>query len=340
MMRNVPPTDGFSVRSIAKRSPLRDTLPTRWKGISTLLERSSLNNRTFPEDISVLHLHNSLPALELLRLTEIAARRQLPVVITTHGLYEVLHADKAYGINRYLRPLWDLLMVNPLRKALGAASRVHVLSEADRDLVGSVGVNQDQVVVAPNAINPSLSNNVATPRKHQSPRLFFLANHTRNKGIETLLRASEIIEYPCTLVIGGDKREGVNYDVSPAPGVKLEFTGFLSPGRVQEEFSNADIFVFPSRADTFPLVILEAMSSGCAIVASDLPGIRQQVTDHCADLFETGNPQALAASLSNLMRRGEVLEAKKEAALGRATSFVGWDKSAGILLDVYRELLR
>lgn len=63
--------------------------------------------------------------------------------------------------------------------------------------------------------------------------------------------------------------------------------------------ASASIFVCPSRSESFPLVVLEAMALGKPIVASDLPGIREQVDD-TAVLVPPGDADALLDAVRSL----------------------------------------
>ena len=76
----------------------------------------------------------------------------------------------------------------------------------------------------------------------------------------------------------------------------------------------ADVFVLPTRADSFPLSILEAMAAGLPVVASSVGAIPWLLDDGaCGALVPVGDAEALAASLVHLARHPE-----QRAALGQA----------------------
>lgn len=66
------------------------------------------------------------------------------------------------------------------------------------------------------------------------------------------------------------------------------------------EMANAAIVVVPSRAEGYPLVVMEAMAAGAAVVASDLPGIRRQVGD-AGVLVPPDDVDALAEAVRELL---------------------------------------
>ena len=53
---------------------------------------------------------------------------------------------------------------------------------------------------------------------------------------------------------------------------KVRFLGFLDNGTLAAHFAAADVFVFPSRTDTFGLVLLEALASGVPVAAFPVTG--------------------------------------------------------------------
>ena len=88
---------------------------------------------------------------------------------------------------------------------------------------------------------------------------------------------------------------------------RVRFRGFLPPPEVAKERTSADVFVIPlldsmtARVFTPPLKLFEAMASGRAIVASDLPSLREVLTnDENALLVPPGDAEALADAIRRL----------------------------------------
>ena len=59
----------------------------------------------------------------------------------------------------------------------------------------------------------------------------------------------------------------------------VQFTGYVAHKELKDIYTKADIFVFPSRLDTFGLVILEAMACGLPVVAYNVPSPSDIVLD-------------------------------------------------------------
>ena len=106
--------------------------------------------------------------------------------------------------------------------------------------------------------------------------------------------------------------------------------------------AGCDVFVLPSvpaesgDQDGPPVVLLEAMAAGCAIVASSLAGIDAVLVDgHTGLLVPPGDSAALAAAVSKLLRDGDL-----RAKLGGAAAEAVDDYSIQAVGDQYIDLLR
>ncbi len=83
---------------------------------------------------------------------------------------------------------------------------------------------------------------------------------------------------------------------------KVKFVGFLDdPSKLM---ASLDIFVLPSYQETFGLVVLEAMASGTAVLATDAGGPPEIIANSSA-MFEPRNPQALARTLTHFINSPE-----------------------------------
>lgn len=103
------------------------------------------------------------------------------------------------------------------------------------------------------------------------PRPIFLS--VGRLAIEKNLAGLLDLDLPGTTIIVGDGPERTRLEQRYAkPGVI--FLGARQGVELAELFANADVFVFPSRTDTFGLVVLEALSSGVPVAAYPVPGPR------------------------------------------------------------------
>lgn len=132
------------------------------------------------------------------------------------------------------------------------------------------------------------------------------------KGLDVLMEALHRMPDALGLVIGGlaGERDLVRVRAladTLAPG-RVTFVGQLDPPAVAGRLTEADVLVIPnppsriSAAYTSPLKLFEYMASGRPIVASDLPALREVLTDgEHAVLAEAGNAEALAVALRRVL---------------------------------------
>jgi glycosyltransferase involved in cell wall biosynthesis len=117
---------------------------------------------------------------------------------------------------------------------------------------------------------------------------------------------------------------------------QVHFEGFVA--QPQAYMGCADVFVLASRRDPFPLVLLEALESGCAIVASTADGIPEALGNGAAGLLSpVGDAVALAGHLHDVLTDPELAEGLRLSALHAARSFTV-ERMSEDYLHLYRHL--
>ncbi len=138
---------------------------------------------------------------------------------------------------------------------------------------------------------------------HCAERIVYAGSFFGWKGVADLVAAARELPGLRVTLLGGDKDSiRAMREQAAAGGALLEFTGRVSPRRVAQALEEACIAVLPNRADpdsafTSPIKLFEYMAAGCAIVASDLPAVREILADDEAVWFPPGDTKALAAAL-------------------------------------------
>ncbi|MDD1769267.1 MAG: glycosyltransferase family 4 protein [Methanomassiliicoccales archaeon] len=164
------------------------------------------------------------------------------------------------------------------------------------------------------------------------------------KGLDTAIAAfSRIIrEFDAHLVMAGVGNFDPWRRMLQDNGVPESRYVFLEQVPYQEMpylYPLASTFMLPSYSESFPMTILEAMSSGLAVVASRVGGIPEMISDQrdgC--LFEPGNPLALAEALTRLLSDRATAERIGKNARTRAMDEFSAVKMAATTSEVYREV--
>lgn len=127
-------------------------------------------------------------------------------------------------------------------------------------------------------------------------RLVFVGTLSRAKGVDLLLKTVDRLkaEFPFEVVIIGNR--GMKFLAEMKRKVSAEiwelvrFRYDLTPGEIAEDLSTATLMVFPSRADTSPNAVKEAVVAGVPVIASNVGGIPDYVLPgRNGLLFTTGD---------------------------------------------------
>ena len=134
------------------------------------------------------------------------------------------------------------------------------------------------------------------------PTIFFLGRHEPRKGLDVLLAALADLPPDVRLWVGGRRPadRGAQGPVS-ATIARIEWLGRISDDERSARMRGCTVYCSPSvRGESFGMVLLEAMASGCALVASDLDGHRNVASDGVdallAPVGRCGRPGQGAAS--------------------------------------------
>ena len=159
------------------------------------------------------------------------------------------------------------------------------------------------------------------------------------KGVDVLLRGLALVPEAKGLIVGGHDTEPDLGRVNALAGQlgisdRVTFTGLVEPAKVAAHLSEAMILALPNPASaistrfTSPLKLFEYMAAGRAIVASDLPSIREVVRDgEHALLVEPGSADALAAAIKRLLDDRPLAERLASAAHAAAPQYT-WGRRA------------
>ncbi len=162
-----------------------------------------------------------------------------------------------------------------------------------------------KLVVLPNFVDGDVFRPVEpSAGAGESVRLLFVGRIGPLKGTDVLLdalgAARERVPGLTATLVGAGETDAALAAAREHPAVSsgaARLTGALGPERV-EEYRRAQIFVLPTRADSFPMAILEAMAFGLPVIASAVGAIPWMLDDgECGVLVAPGDTAALADAL-------------------------------------------
>jgi glycosyltransferase involved in cell wall biosynthesis len=126
---------------------------------------------------------------------------------------------------------------------------------------------------------------------------------------------------------------------------RVRFAGPRTGAELDRSYQSADLLVLASRAETFGMVVTEALAHGLPVVAADVGGVADAL-GHGADgmrpgvLFPPGDPAALAGALRAWLGDRAARKTWRRAARERRASLSGWSSTTSVLATVLAEVAR
>jgi glycosyltransferase involved in cell wall biosynthesis len=164
------------------------------------------------------------------------------------------------------------------------------------------------------------------------------------KGVDLLLAALRAVpphlRARCSLLLMGGGGEALAATLR-GDGYEVVEVGYVVSDPLKSfVYSAADLFVFPTRADNAPLVVLESMACGTPVASFDVGGLAEMVeAGQTGTLAAPADPAALAADIVGLVRDPDRLAAMRP----RCRALVEAEHTAPLAatrhLDLYAELL-
>jgi phosphatidylinositol alpha-mannosyltransferase len=179
------------------------------------------------------------------------------------------------------------------------------------------------------------------PRAPGEPlRIAFVGQAVERKGLPVLLRAFEALRehVPARLQIVGARMEDVAMLLESLEGI--EALGQVDDARKLQVLRDADVLCAPSLGgESFGMVLTEAFAAGTPVIASDIAGYRDVVTDGVDGLLiPRGDATALAETLRDLAVEPSREQALSAAATRSAQRFA-WSTIADQLLESYEDAI-
>ncbi len=267
-----------------------------------------------------------------------ALNRILPDAVLCGGYNYLASWEAAYWAKAHRIPLllWSestaldrrrghLLVEIAKARFLGLCRAFVVPGKSSLRYLKDLGIAKERVFTAPNAVDTDLFSSLAEEARrcdtqvrvrHSLPLRYFLyvGRLVRVKGVFELLEAyaqlSAQIRSEVGLVFVGDgvdRAELMEYASRAAPGT-IQFPGFVHREGLPEFYALADALIFPTRSDTWGLVVNEAMSCGLPVIATSVAGCVPDLVQDGWNGFVVppGESSQLAAAMSRLASDSEL----------------------------------
>jgi len=168
--------------------------------------------------------------------------------------------------------------------------------------------------------------------------ILFVGRITPEKGIEILIDAYKLLETDMKLVIVGKFIENDSYSLEIRKkclnNLSIILTGSLFQSDLATLYMNCRLFVLPSRFEGLPIALLEAISCGCQVLASNIPPNKElNLGDEY--YFSLDNIPELSSKLA-LYCNIELDDLEKKRRAIKLKNFFDWDNVAAKTVEIYK----
>ena len=339
--------------AILNMSRARLAVDTVWSSSS----KRSLKERLQGERPDVVHFHNTFPLIS--PAAYYAARSEgVPVVQTLHN-YRLLCPNALFfrdggtcedclgkpvpwpgvlhscyrGDRAASGVVAGMLTVHSFLKTWREKVEVYIaLTEFARQKFIEGGIPAEKVAVKPNFVNPDPG-----PGEGKGGYALFVGRLSEEKGVESMLRAWELLgeRIPLKVVGDGPLAEKVSRAAERLSGV--EWMGQIPGEQVTELMKDAAFLVFPSTwYEVFPLVIVEAFATGLPVIASDI-GNMSSLIDHAHTglHFRPGDGEDLAVQVGWALSHPDELSRMRREARAEFEAKYTAERNYERLMEIY-----
>ncbi len=228
-----------------------------------------------------------------------------------------------------------------------------VPSQYSREMLMSAGWKDNEITVIHNGITPVDPPSLESMReiRHRLGFLddafliLFVGSLRRVKQVDVLMHAFQTVNasYPNAhlIAVGSGVKDKELQALADSLGIRdqITFAGFSA--RPDDFFNACDVFVLPSREETFGWVLLEAMTRAKPVVASDAGAIPEVVgRDEAGLLAPAGDAALLAVAIQSLAGAPEVRQRLGQAGATRVRQLFTEERMLNQLDHFFRGFLK
>ena len=269
-----------------------------------------------------------------------SARQVRPVVVTVHDLVAV-----RFGANHPALASW--LGRRHLAAVREADWLIFISEHTRQDYLSLYEYPVEQTTVIHHGVSQSfvpgdrMESRKALGLPQHGTVLLHVGSEERRKNVETLLEALALLARsdPDVLLVrvGGQSSRCQRLIARLGLRRNVRYLGGLPEPVLVQCYQAADAFVFPSLLEGFGLPVLEALRSGCPVVASEASSI-PEITGEAAVLVDPHDAAGMANGVSRILSDTAFRKDLWTRGVARATAF-SWERAAELTLGVYRRVL-
>jgi glycosyltransferase involved in cell wall biosynthesis len=302
------------------------------------------------DDVDMIHCHG-LSTFGPLLLAEKGRLGKIPIVTSIHCVRRSQRAR-----NKGVRPpegfftsilsgnfhVWESIMEKVILD--NSLALIAVSNGVKDELVAGYGIAPGKICFSGNGVDTALF----SPGSGKSPiskvlNLLWVGRFSGHKGETDLLTMASMlvnrnIVFQLMMIGEGRGAERFQKAVTEMGLHKhIVLLPYVSPEVLSGHYQNAHLFLLPSRSEGMPKVVLEAMSSGCPVVLSDIPGCRELVEKgKNGFLVPPGSPDCLVDIIRRFVDEPGLAQRMGAESRRMVERDYSWDAVAGRVEECYR----
>ena len=298
--------------------------PGSYKKIKKLINKHEIN---------LVHLHGPLFTF----CGGVMRKTKLPCIMTTHYVLD-------FKGNKLMESLYRGVIKWVTRSAAKKVDKIICVNEDYIPIYTSWGIDRDKLVYIPNGIDTEkFSPGKSDIKKKLKCKnlLVFWGRLGYQKNIQILIKAFKNINTPDTKMVIIGKGPDIKKLKALTNGDKnIIFTGYLSDNELLNYARGADVAVLPSRAESWGLVIGEAMACGLPVISSNVGKAGELLGEDRGLILKGDTVSELSKKIDYLLNNKQIA---KEMSI-RSRKFIvenyGWDEVAQKTEELYKTLIK
>ena len=221
------------------------------------------------------------------------------------------------------------------------ADAITVPSEFVRQSFISRGINSSKIYKVPYGASISETMpQIARSKKHFD--VLFVGGVSFRKGIPYLLESFHSFQHPSKrLTIVGARTSDHNYLASCCDFSNVTLLGPVPNEQVRKLMATCHVLVLPSIEEGLALVLAEALSCGCPVIASEHTGASDLLSDGVEGfIVPIRDVDAIRKSMARLADNSDLRERMSLAAHARVKELGGWSRYGSAMIDVFERVLQ
>lgn len=264
------------------------------------------------------------------------------------------HLSMAWGSDILTEPDKSWIIQKLVKKVLNQSDHVQCDAEfVKQKIINDFSLSPEKITVFPWGIDLGIftktNRQTAREKLNIDPRKFVVIYNRHLEpvyGVNYLLEAfktfSEGKDDVILLVLsdGSLKNSVLKYTTENNLEAKVRMIGRVINKELPDFLNAADVYVSPALSDGTSLSLLEAMASGTGLVVTDVPAIKEWVTDDNGIMVKKENPAEIVQALEKYYQNRDLITKHGEINVKLARQRADWDKNYLKLKEIYNKLVK